>query len=163
MAFSLVIAFRERRLVPRYKRFPQPNVLQPIPEAEVVVEYVMATTWALRFCRISQPIVTCPYALGGLHIGLSNTWNKIQGVSFVIFAAMHWFVEFRNSRNELSRCRNPEVRRPMRFHPDEEVDEPLTGDVVAQKDDDEGERLDNEGLDDGGNNEIHICVSANGR
>ena len=50
----------------------------------------------------------------------------------------------------------------MRFHPDEEVDEPLTGDVVAQKDDDEGERLDNEGLDDGGNNEIHICVSANG-
>jgi hypothetical protein len=77
MAFGLSISFCERRLIPRHQRFSQPNILQPIPKAEVVVEYIMAASWALRFGGISQPVVACPYALGRLHIGLSDTWNKI--------------------------------------------------------------------------------------
>jgi hypothetical protein len=49
----------------------------------------------------------------------------------VIFAAMHRFVEFRNGGDKFSGGRNPKVRRPMLFHPHEEVNEPLAGNIVA--------------------------------
>lgn len=50
----------------------------------------------------------------------------------MVFAAMHRFMEFGNGGDELGRCRNPEARWPVLFHPHKEVYEPLAGDVVAQ-------------------------------
>ena len=80
----------------------------------------------------------------------------------MIFAAMHWLMEFRNGRDKFSGGRNPKARGPMLFHPHEEIHKPLAGDIIAQDNDKESKGLDNESLDDGGNNEVHICVSANG-
>ena len=77
MAFSLLIAFRKCCFIPRNERFPQASVLQLIPETEMVIKYVVTTAWALRFGRIPQPVVACPYALGRLHVSLSNAWDKI--------------------------------------------------------------------------------------
>ena len=77
MAFGLSISFRERRVIPRDQCFTEPNVLQPIPEAEMVIEYIMAAAWTLCFGGISKPVVARPYALRRLHIGLPDAWNKI--------------------------------------------------------------------------------------
>jgi hypothetical protein len=50
----------------------------------------------------------------------------------MIFAAMHWFMEFQDSGDEFGRCRNPEARGPMLLHLREEIDKSLAGDIVAQ-------------------------------
>ena len=49
----------------------------------------------------------------------------------MIFAAMHRFMEFRDSGDEFGRRRNSEARGPMLLHSRKEIDEPLAGDIVA--------------------------------
>lgn len=53
VAFGLAISFCEPHLISRHQHFSQPNILQPVPKAEVVVEYVMVASWVLCFGGIS--------------------------------------------------------------------------------------------------------------
>ena len=74
----------------------------------------------------------------------------------MIFAAVHWFMEFWNGRYQLGARRNPERSRPMFVHSMKKVHEPLASDVVAYEDEGEGECLDHN-CDD----KIHVRVSVN--
>jgi len=72
----------------------------------------------------------------------------------MIFPAVHGFMQFRNCRYEFFGSRNPEGRGPVLFHAAEKVYEPLTGDVVTNEDESEGERL-----DDSRDEVVHVRIS----
>lgn len=48
--------------------------------------------------------------------------------------SMHRFMEFQNGRNEFDGLHRLDLIQPMLFHPLEQVDEPLTNDVIANDD-----------------------------
>ena len=74
----------------------------------------------------------------------------------MIFAAMHWFMKFWNCRYQLGGRRNPKLGGPMIFHSLKDVYEPLTGDVIAYDDKQEGKHLDHHCED-----KVHVGISVN--
>lgn len=162
MALDLSITFGKGGSIPGHQCFPHARILLPIPEAEVVVENILTTTWPLGFGGFSQPIMSSPDALWRLHIRLSNTRDEVEGELLVFFAAVHGLMQLRDCRYELYGIRNLEVGGPVGIHSAKEVHEPLAGDVVADEDEGEGAEVLDVYVDDEGEYTVHVAVSAQG-
>lgn len=138
MAFRLNISLRKGQLVPPHKSFPETDILEPVPKSEMIVEDILARARSLGLGRVTQRIVGRPHTLGRLQIRETDTRYEIEGVHLMIGGSVHGFMEF-GDRGYKSRRRSKfDISGPVVRHPVEEVDEPLTGDVIADQDNRKG-------------------------
>ena len=77
----------------------------------------------------------------------------------MFFLAMHRFVQLGNCGYELCGSGNLEVGRSVCIHLVKEVDEPLAGNVIADKDEGDSAEVLDVRVDDERENAIHVAVS----
>jgi hypothetical protein len=134
MAFRLDVSLRKGQLVPPHKSLSETSILEPVPKSEMIVKDILARARSLGLGRVTQRIVGRPYTLGCLQIRETDTRYEVERVHLMISGSMHGFMEFRNRGYKSRRGSEVNISGPVVRHPMEEVDEPLTSDVVADED-----------------------------
>ena len=74
-----------------------------------------------------------PYALRAFAVRKADTVDEIQRKNLMILLEVHRLVKFGDGGNQSSTNARLEVLRPVLLHPLEQIDEPLTGHIVADQ------------------------------
>lgn len=94
-----------------------------------------------------------PNTLGAFAIRVPNARNVVKGVDLVAGHPVHRLMELWNGGDEFDRSCGLDLLWPVLLHPLEEIDKPLTGNVVADE-----EYMDHDDAEDDSKDPVHIRV-----
>ena len=95
-----------------------------------------------------------PNSLRAFAIRVSDAGNVIEGVDLMANHPMHRFMELWNGRDEFDGSCGLDFLWPVLLHPLEEIDKPLTRNVVADE-----EHMDHDDMEDKRKNIVHVRIS----
>ncbi len=107
-----------------------PYILLPIPEAEMVIEYIVAWTWPHSLHRVSQVIMATPYMLCAFTVAVPKAFDQVTGKLVVLFDLVSRFMKFQNYWLKFQGFIDVKVWGPA-IHAFIEVYKSLTSNVIA--------------------------------
>jgi len=94
-----------------------------------------------------------PSSLRAFAIQVPNTRNVIEGVDLMANHPMHRFMELWDGGDEFDGLCWLDLLWPVLLHPLEEIDKPLTGNVIADE-----EHMDHDDAEDDPENIVHVRI-----